>query len=70
MASHVVLQPGDVRKGRFTDVTAHRTQLPALYNQYNRTAAEPDFLKPLEDERCVLVSLICDVLCDLRLSHR
>ena len=57
MASHVVLQPGDVRKGRFTDVTAHRTALPALYNQYNRTAAEPDFLKPLEDERCVLFPL-------------
>lgn len=56
-ASHAVLKPGKLRPGGFTDVAEHRAALPALYNQYNRTSAEPDFLKGLEDERCLFFPL-------------
>lgn len=57
MASHVVLQPGEVKRQTFADVTAHRQGLPLFYNQYQRTQAEPDYLKTLEDERCLLFPL-------------
>jgi hypothetical protein len=57
MASEVVLQPGHVAAGFFMDASPHRTELPALYNQYLRTAGEPDYLKSLENERCLLFPL-------------
>jgi Protein of unknown function (DUF2855) len=57
MASEVVLMPGDVAEGFFIDASPHRAELPALYNQYLRTQGEPDYLKSLEDERCLLFPL-------------
>lgn len=57
MASHVVLQPGQIKKQTFADMAEHRQMLPLFYNQYQRTEAEPDYLKPLEDERCLLFPL-------------
>jgi len=57
MASHVVLRPGKIRKDGFTDISEHRKALPALYNQYNRTKAEPAFMTELENERCLLFPL-------------
>ena len=57
MASEVVLQPGQVADGFFLDAGPNRAKLPALYNQYLRTESEPDFLKSLEDERCLLFPL-------------
>ncbi len=70
MASHLVMQPGETGRGQFTDSAAHRRALPALYNNYARTDAEPDFLKALEDWRCVFFPLfmtsfiLCDYLSD------
>jgi hypothetical protein len=57
MASHAVLLPGNVRDDQFVDVAAHRQALPALYNSYRRTAAEPEFLRTMEVERCLLFPL-------------
>jgi hypothetical protein len=57
MASHVVLQPGQIRAQTFADMAEHRQSLPLFYNQYQRTEAEPDYLKTLEDERCLLFPL-------------
>ncbi len=57
MASEVVLNPGQAAEDFFVDDTPHRRDLPALYNLYRRTQGEPDFLKPLEDERCLLFPL-------------
>jgi len=57
MASEVVLTPGKTAVDFFIDDTQHRRELPALYNLYRRTQGEPDFLKPLEDERCLLFPL-------------
>ena len=57
MASHAVLLPGKIRDDQFVDVAAHRQALPALYNSYRRTAAEPEFLRTMEVERCLLFPL-------------
>jgi hypothetical protein len=57
MASEVVLHPGHVADDFFMDAAPHRAELPALYNQYRRTKGEPDFLHPLENERCLLFPL-------------
>lgn len=57
MASHTVLQPGKVREDQFLDVAEHRQALPALYNAYRRTRAEPEFLQAMEIERCLLFPL-------------
>ncbi|MEH6634540.1 MAG: DUF2855 family protein [Halioglobus sp.] len=57
MASHVVLRPGKIRADQFIDVAEHRQALPALYNGYRRTLAEPEFLHDLETERCLYFPL-------------
>ncbi|MEE4146220.1 MAG: DUF2855 family protein [Halieaceae bacterium] len=57
MASHAVLRPGKIREDQFIDVAGHRAALPALYNGYRRTRAEPDFLQAMEVERCLLFPL-------------
>lgn len=58
MASHAVLRPGKVREDHFFDVAPHRGGLPALYNSYRRTQAEPGFLSKMENERCLLFPLL------------
>lgn len=57
MASHAVLQPGKVRADQFIDVSAHRRELPGLYNLYRRTLAEPEAIQQFENERCLLFPL-------------
>ncbi len=57
MSSHLVMTPGRVRDEHFMDVAPHRKELPALYNQYSRTAAEPAQMQAFEDERCVFFPL-------------
>ncbi|NND81760.1 MAG: DUF2855 family protein [Gammaproteobacteria bacterium] len=57
MASHVVLQPGKIAAEHFVDMAAHRQELPALYNGYRRTVAEPEMLTQMENERCLLFPL-------------
>lgn len=36
MASHAVVQPASVNAQGFTDASAHRAELPAIYNRYQR----------------------------------
>ena len=57
MASHALLRPGKIRDDQFLDVAEHRSALPALYNGYRRTRAEPAFLQAMENERCLLFPL-------------
>jgi len=57
MASHAVLHPGKVSDDRLVDVAEHRRTLPALYNGYRRTRGEPEFLRAMEVERCLLFPL-------------
>ncbi len=58
MASHVVLTPGRVSPRGFADVSAHRAELPAVYNQYQRTNDEAAELAAVADWRCLLFPLL------------
>ncbi|RYF66981.1 MAG: DUF2855 family protein, partial [Comamonadaceae bacterium] len=54
MASSVVLQPDRLSPARFTDAAAHRAELPAVYNQYMRSAADPLYTADTEDVQALL----------------
>ncbi|NBS98079.1 MAG: DUF2855 family protein, partial [Betaproteobacteria bacterium] len=57
IASHLTLVPGNVTPADFIDFAPHRRELPALYNKYQRTAAEPAMLRRFEDERSLFFPL-------------
>jgi len=57
MASHVTLQPDNVRTQSFVDGATHRQPLAPFYNQYQRCQAEPEIMQNFEAERCVLFPL-------------
>lgn len=57
MDSHTILSPSKISKSRFNDSSTHRVHLPALYNGYSRTAAEPEILTKMENERCLMFPL-------------
>ena len=57
MASHLVMQPAGVTDRAFADGAAHRAELPAIYNNYQRTSGDPAALTAMEDERCLLFPL-------------
>ena len=66
MASHALLRPGRIKKERFTDVSEHREDLPAVYNNYSCGSAEPEAMQGFETERCLLFPLFATsfLLCD------
>lgn len=53
MASHVLLEPGNVQEARFTDKAAHRQELPKIYNEYVRLKADPYYDPNLEEMRAL-----------------
>ncbi len=57
MSTHLVMTPGRVKDQHFMDMASWRQDLPALYNQYSRTSAEPAEWQAIEDQRCVLFPL-------------
>lgn len=57
MASHAILTPAKATERQLTDVTPHRTALPSLYNDYQRTKNDPPAMKAFEDPRCALFPL-------------
>ncbi|MEM0928119.1 MAG: DUF2855 family protein [Pseudomonadota bacterium] len=56
MASHAVLQPKR-KSGAVKCVAPHRVELPAVYNNYQLVAEEPEILQGKEDARQVLFPL-------------
>lgn len=48
MASGLLINVGKLSAGGFEDVSAHRLDLPAVYNRYVRTAADPGYVRELE----------------------
>jgi Protein of unknown function (DUF2855) len=48
MAGRLLVQPGRVTELAFADEAAHRADLPAVYNQYLRCAADPAYRKDRE----------------------
>jgi len=71
MASHVMLQPGHVSARGMVDVAGHRAALPALYNGYTRTVADPPMLADLHHERSLLFPLFATayLLYDYLVDH-
>lgn len=57
MATHLVVTPGAVKAGSFTDTSPHRAHLAAVYNQYRRLAADPAHDPAREGERMVFEPL-------------
>ena len=51
MASHLKVRPARVGRSGFTDDSAHRRELPAVYNRYTRTSADPGYREELEAQQ-------------------
>jgi hypothetical protein len=54
IASDVVLRPARIGEAGFADGAEHRRELPAVYNQYNRCSADPDYVQAREAEQALL----------------
>lgn len=48
MGSHLRLRPGQVSERGFVDGSAHRAELPSVYNRYQRCAGDPAYRPGLE----------------------
>jgi hypothetical protein len=57
MASEVVLVFDQVEADTLMEASPHRQELPATYNAYRRTAADPEFLQQMEEARCLFFPL-------------
>lgn len=54
MASQVLLTPGKVSASSLSDTALHRAALHPVYNQYNRTTADPFYRRDTEDLQALL----------------
>lgn len=54
MSSYVVLEPDRASAAGFVDGAAHRRELPAVYNQYLSTAADPGYRAESEAQQMLL----------------
>ena len=54
MASHAVLAPTRITPAGWVDGAAHRAALPAVYNQVERTGADPFYREGTEDLQALL----------------
>ncbi len=57
MASEVVLSFDDAQAATLMESSEHRQALPGTYNAYRRTAADPEFLQQMEEQRCLFFPL-------------
>ena len=57
MATNLVVEPSRVGPNGFTNGAARRAQLPAVYNRYQRTDADPLYRPTAEDLHAVFVPL-------------
>jgi len=54
MSTHFVVQADQVSEGGFVEVAAHRRDLAAIYNQYQRTAGDPGYDAAHEAEQMLM----------------
>src|SRR5262249_3240073 len=54
MSSHVLMEPTRVTPAGYVDGLRHRRELPALYNRYIRTTADPTYDEVTEPEHVLL----------------
>ncbi len=67
-SDELIVQPGNLSAGAFTDLADHRKELPAAYNRYVRTAADPSYAPGREGLQMALQPLfITSWLIDLHL---
>ena len=57
MASHFLVEPGNVSKGSFSDMAAHRQPMSPIYNQYRRLANDPAHDPAREAQRMIFQPL-------------
>jgi Protein of unknown function (DUF2855) len=53
MGTHLDVLPGQVSRGQFTDMAAHRQPMSVFYNQYSRLAADPEHDPAREAQRMI-----------------
>jgi Protein of unknown function (DUF2855) len=58
MASHLVVSPERINPKRFVDASPHRVNLPAVYNAYERTTADPGYAQSREPAQMILRPLV------------
>ena len=63
MGTHVVMQPGKLRNDQLRETSAHRAELPAVYNSYARTSGEAHYDPSMDDERMLLLPLYATSYC-------
>lgn len=63
MGTHCDLTPGKVSAASLMDSTAHRRDLPAVYNAYARTSGEGWYDASMDDERMLLFPLYATSFC-------
>ena len=51
MSTHVVMEPDRIKPAGFVDSIPHRRNLPAIYNAYTRTLADPAYVESREGEQ-------------------
>jgi hypothetical protein len=51
ISTHLLVQPDRVSRAGFADATPHRTTLPAVYNNYTRTAGDAGYDAAREDQQ-------------------
>lgn len=57
MATHLLVEPGNISPGSFTDMAAHRQPMSPIYNQYRRLAADPAHDEAREAQRMIFQPL-------------
>ncbi|MEM8618989.1 MAG: DUF2855 family protein [Actinomycetota bacterium] len=57
MATHLVVSPTRVSPSGFVDGAAHRADLPAVYNGYGFTTADPTYQPDTEDLQAIFIPL-------------
>jgi len=57
MGEELVVKPERITASSFVDATAHRVELPAIYNNYTRCAGDPTYDADNEDARMLLQPL-------------
>lgn len=62
-AGELIMQPVRTTEDRLIDGAAHRSELPAGYNQYRRVAAEPGYDSAMDNERMLLWPLFITSFC-------
>ena len=56
-SSYLVVEPASVGEAGFVDGSAHRAELPPVYNRYSNTAADPVYDERREDEHILFFPL-------------